>query len=99
MSEKEKDIKIEVKIEESIATGSFANFSNISHSPDEYIIDFLFIHPAPPPGFGKLVSRVILTPAHAKKLLGALGRNIHEYESRFGEIKIEYQQRDIGNLQ
>ena len=62
-----KDFKIEVKVDESVASGIFSNFVNISSSPEEIILDFLFVHPAPPPGFGKLMSRMILTPAHAKR--------------------------------
>jgi len=97
--ESKKDIKIEVKVDENVATGSFSNFSNISHSPEEFIIDFLFVHPAPPPGFGKLMSRQILTPAHAKKLMLALTENIREYEQRFGTINVVQQPNDVGSLQ
>ena len=84
----EKDVKIEVKVDEEIATGVFSNYSNITHSPEEFILDYLFVNPAPPPGFGKLVSRIVMTPAHAKRVLMALGDNISEYEERFGEIDV-----------
>jgi len=97
--ETKKDIKIEVKVDENVATGSFSNFSNISHSPEEFIIDFLFVHPAPPPGFGKLMARQILTPSHAKKLMLALTENIREYEERFGAINVVQQPNDMGSLQ
>ena len=83
-----KDVKIEIKVDESVATGVFSNFANITHSAEEYILDFLFINPTPPPGFGKLVSRVIMTPGHAKRILLALSNNIKNYEDKFGEIKI-----------
>lgn len=92
-------MKIEIKVDENTATGTFSNFTNISHSPEEVILDFLFVQPAPPPGFGKLVSRIILTPGHAKRLLHALGENIREHESRFGEINIAVGPPDRGNLQ
>ena len=82
------DVKIEIKVDESIASGVFSNFANISHSPDEFILDFLFVNPGPPPGFGKLASRIILTPGHAKRILSALSDNIKKYEERFGEIKV-----------
>jgi hypothetical protein len=99
MQHNEKDVKIEIKVEENIATGMFSNFSNISHSPDEVIFDFIFVHPAPPPGFGKLMSRVIMTPGHAKRFLLALGQNIREYEERFGEIDIHAKINNNGKLQ
>jgi hypothetical protein len=89
--EKEKetmDVKIEIKVDDTIASGIFSNFANISHSPDEFLIDFLFVNPNPPPGFGKLSSRIIVTPGHAKRILSALAENIRKYEERFGEIKV-----------
>jgi hypothetical protein len=88
MQQKEKDVKIEVKVDEAVATGTFVNFSNVSHSPEEFVFDFIFVHPAPPPGFGKLLSRIILSPAHAKRFQAALAENIREYEQRFGTINI-----------
>ncbi|MCP4138361.1 MAG: DUF3467 domain-containing protein [bacterium] len=94
-----KDIKIEVKVDENVAAGIFSNYTNISNSPEEFIMDFLFVHPAPPPGFGKLMSRVILTPAHAKRLLQTLNENVRDYEERFGEINVQEHQEKLGNLQ
>ena len=93
------DIKIEVKVDESIATGIFSNLTNISNSPEEFVLDFLFVHPAPPPGFGKLISRVIMNPAHAKRFLLALNNNVKEYEERFGEIRLRDQGETVKNIQ
>ncbi|MCU0821175.1 MAG: DUF3467 domain-containing protein [Spirochaetes bacterium] len=83
-----KDVKIEIKVDETVAAGVFSNFANITHSAEEYILDFLFINPTPPPGFGKLVSRIVMTPGHAKRILYALSNNIKNYEEKFGEIKV-----------
>jgi hypothetical protein len=99
MQPKDKDIKIEVKVDENIAMGIYTNFSNVSHSPEEFVLDFIFVHPAPPPGFGKLLSRMVLTPGHAKRFLLALSQNIREYEERFGEIDMHAKIDDGGNLQ
>ena len=89
---KGKDLQIEIKVDDSVAVGAYANYTNISHSGEEFVMDFLFIHPTPPPGFGKLVSRVLLSPGHAKRLLLALSENIEKYESRFGRINIGIEQ-------
>jgi len=88
MDQPMKEMKIEIKVDDKEAAGHFANFANIAHSQEEFIVDFLFINPTPPPGFGKLVSRIILTPSHAKRLLMALSDNVRRYESVNGEIKI-----------
>lgn len=77
--------KIEIHLDPEILKGTFANVTNIGHTKEEFILDYLFIqqHPAP---FGKLVSRMVLTPGHAKRLLQALQENIRRYEEQFGSI-------------
>ena len=93
------EMKIEVKVDEEVAAGKFSNYTNIAHSPDEFILDFLFVQPTPPPGFGKLMSRVILTPGHAKRLLELLNNNIDEYEKNFGSIKYGEKNDSFGGIQ
>ncbi len=99
MDQAMKEMKIEIKVDEKEATGHFSNFANISHSPEEFIVDFLFVNPAPPPGFGKLVSRIILTPSHTKRLLLALQDNIRKYESVNGEIQTPQLPPEMKSLQ
>lgn len=79
--------KIEVHLDPEILKGTFANVTNIGHTKEEFILDYLFIqqHPAP---FGKLVSRVIITPGHTKRLLQALQENVRRYEDQFGPIEV-----------
>ena len=59
--------------------------ARISHAPDAFQIDFLVLHSDPP--FDKLQARIILTPAHAKRLARALGENIERFERVHGEIR------------
>lgn len=89
----ENELKVEIKFDDETAAGIFSNFANITHSPEEFIVDFLFINPAPPAGFGKLMSRVIMTPGHIKRLAHAMNDNIARYEERFGEIQIQDNQQ------
>ena len=86
MESNKKDIKVEIKVDENTATGVYSNFANIGHTPEEFVVDFLFVNMSPPPGFGKLVSRVVLTPGHAKRLYLALGEQLTQYEDSFGTI-------------
>lgn len=93
------EMKIEIKVDESIAEGRFANFSNVSVSPEEFVVDFLAIHPSPPPGFGKLQSRIVMTPAHAKRLMEALDQSVREYEENFGDIGPFHEQASVTPIQ
>ncbi|MGQ9618920.1 MAG: DUF3467 domain-containing protein [Candidatus Aminicenantia bacterium] len=82
--------KIEMKIDESIATGQYSNIAAIRHSREEFIFDFAFVFPDAPPDNpqGKLIARIILSPAHAKRFFLALEDNIRKYEKDFGNIPI-----------
>jgi hypothetical protein len=76
--------KLEIKVDEAVALGQYSNLAAIRHSREEFIFDFAFLFPDGP--LGKLVSRVILSPAHAKRFLEALQTNIKRYEDNFGPI-------------
>lgn len=64
----------------------YANLAIISHSPSEVVIDFLRQMPGQPRT--KVYARVVMTPMNAKGLLRALGENLANYESKFGEIRL-----------
>jgi hypothetical protein len=64
----------------------YANFVFITHSAAEVILDFAQILPRAPKG--KVQSRIVMTPMHAKLLLNALGQNLQQYESKFGPIHL-----------
>ncbi len=63
----------------------YANFVLITHSPAEIILDFAQILPRAPKG--KVQSRILMTPMHAKLLQNALSQNLTQYESKFGAIQ------------
>ena len=88
MEEKKEAVQqIQIEIDDLTAQGVYSNLAVISHSPDEFIIDFIFIQPQVPKA--KVRARVITSPQHIKRFLAALQDNIKKYEEKFGEIKIE----------
>jgi hypothetical protein len=78
--------RIEIELDEEVAQGKYSNLAIISHSPSEFIIDFVRVVPGVPKA--NVVSRIILSPDRAKALLGALSDNVEKYENSFGKIKI-----------
>jgi hypothetical protein len=74
--------EIEVSTTEEIKRGVFSNQAVVNHSPEEFVIDFLYRSPSG----GTLSSRVILTPGHYKRLVKGMTENLRKYEERFGEI-------------
>lgn len=83
---KAKQIAIEIPKE---LEAVYANLAFISHTPAEVVLDFAQILPRMPKG--NVVSRVIMSPMHAKMLQLALAQNIANYERQFGEIRIPNQ--------
>ncbi len=78
------DKKIDIKVDEQVALGQYTNLAAIRHTREEFIFDFAFVFPDGPAG--KLVSRLILSPAHVKRFLEALQANVNRYEESFGPI-------------
>lgn len=76
--------KIDIQVSEQIAVGQYSNMAAIRHTREEFIFDFAFVFPDGP--MGKLVSRLILSPAHAKRFMEALEANVRRYEENFGPI-------------
>lgn len=84
MDEK-KGNQINIELSEEIAQGVYSNLAIITHSPSEFVIDFVRVMPGVPKA--KVKSRIILTPEHAKRLMMALKDNIAKFESLHGKIK------------
>jgi hypothetical protein len=79
--------QIPIRADDAVQAGTFANLARISHGADSFLVDFLIVHADPP--FGRLQARVILTPAHAKRLARALQDNLERYERSFGVIPLQ----------
>jgi hypothetical protein len=77
--------QISIELDEATAEGIYSNLAIINHSATEFVLDFICIMPGTPKA--KVKSRIVLTPQHAKRLLKAMGENIHRYESANGEIR------------
>ena len=81
----QQDPQIQIEVDEQISRGIYSNLALIAHSETEFILDFIFLQPQNPKA--KVLSRIISSPGHAKRLLWALKDNIEKYEARFGPIR------------
>ena len=84
MGEQTKQPKpIQITTGDERSRGRFSNSMLITHSPEEFMIDWLLNSP----NGTHLVSRIIVTPGHAKRIISALDDNIKKYEQKFGTVK------------
>lgn len=74
--------KLKIKAKDEDLKGTYSNLMQILHTKEEFVLDFFLT--APPEGV--LVSRVIMSPGHLKRMIKALQENIEKYEKKFGEI-------------
>jgi len=74
---------INIKVGDEELKGRYANLMQVSHSREEFCLDFFLVHPP----VGQLIARVITSPGHAKRILAALADNIKKYEIGFGKIE------------
>ena len=77
---------LSIEIKSDIAKGIYSNLAIITHSQIEFVVDFASMLP----GMQKpeVLSRVIMTPENAKKLLIALQDNMGKYENQYGKVNI-----------
>jgi hypothetical protein len=75
---------LQVEIDETVARGIYTNLALITHSETEFLLDFLFLQPQSPKT--KVLTRLVTSPVHAKRLMWALKENLEKYEARHGAI-------------
>lgn len=72
-----------IKITDEELKGRYANLVRITHTREEFILDY--INMVPPQG--AVTARVITSPGHVKRLIRALSDNLRLYEQKFGQVR------------
>lgn len=80
MGEKPRELKVNLPAQ--LQAGVYANSLLITHTREEFIMDFSFITPP----VGTVSARVITSPGHMKRIIAALQENVKRYEAQFGMI-------------
>ena len=76
--------EVKINFPTELQGGVYSNNMVVSHTKEEFILDFLMV--APPAG--AVTARVVVSPGHMKRILSALQDNISKYEKNFGTIQI-----------
>ena len=78
--------KLQIGVDDDIALGFYSNFQVVGSNETEFVLDFAYVPPNQMRG--KVRSRVIMSPKHAKSLLTLLQQRVGDYENRFGQITL-----------
>ena len=79
---KQEPRKLPVKMPEKILPGVYSNQMMISHTREEFLIDFINLFPPE----GVVNARVIVSPGHLKRMIRALKDNLSRYETSHGPV-------------
>ena len=74
---------INVKIGDAELKGAYSNLLRITHTREEFILDFINV--VPPQGI--VSARIVTSPGHLKRIIRALGTNLRRYEEVHGVIE------------
>lgn len=80
----ENDGQMKVTIDEETAQGTYTNLAMVSHSAEEFVLDFMRVVPGVASATVK--ARIIISPQHARRLVTALEENMARYEAAHGPI-------------
>jgi hypothetical protein len=77
--------QVQIKADEKELQGIYSNLVMIHHHAEEFTLNFVYVFPNG--NQGKLLSSVIVSPGHAKRIWRALGENVARFEAQYGSIK------------
>lgn len=74
--------ELNVKITDDELKGRYSNLLRVTHTRDEFILDFINV--VPPQGI--VSARIVTSPGHLKRIIRALSNNLAHYEQSHGTI-------------
>ena len=82
---------MKISTDEQVRRGVYANLVIITHRREEFVLDFMYGMPLESDIDSEsliLVSRVIVSPEHFKRLYKAIGEQVGKYEKHYGTIEV-----------
>jgi len=76
--------QIPINTGDAMSRGNYSNSMLVTHNPEEFLIDWLLNSP----NGVHLVSRIIVSPGHVRRIIDALSENLGKYEGRFGPVRV-----------
>jgi hypothetical protein len=76
--------QVQIMTGDEMSRGRYSNNMAVVHSPEEFIIEWLLNSPSGT----HLVSRIIVSPGHMKRIIDALSDNLRKYEGKFGSVRM-----------
>jgi len=75
--------QIQIKAKDDDLKGVYSNLMIVSHTKEEFCLDFINSFNRP-----TLTARVLTSPSHLKRMIQALEINMKKYEEQFGSVEV-----------
>ncbi len=85
--------QLQIQMDDDIANGLYVNLALVNHTETEFTLDFIYVQPQVPRG--RVRSRIITNPKHAKRLLLALQDSLARYEAQHGPLVLSDSDRPM----
>ena len=79
----EQQNQIQIKFDDKDLKPVYSNMVEIRNTKEEILLTFFGVFPP----VGNLLARIAMSPAHAKRLMQVLQKNIEIYEKQFNNIE------------
>ena len=76
----DKQDKLPIRCPQELANGVYANLGIVNYNQDEFVLDFIYLHPNTKSG--DIRSRVILHPNHVRRLVNTLNNQLENYDKK-----------------
>jgi len=76
--------QIQITTGDEMSRGRYSNMMLVSHSAEEFMMEWVLNSPSGT----HLVSRIIVSPGHVRRIIAALTENLNKYENRFGPVRM-----------
>ena len=77
------DNQNQINMTDNFAGAEYSNAANIGHNKEEFHLVFANIMPPA----GRVVAKLITTPAHFKRMIAAMNDNLAKYEQHYGKVE------------
>lgn len=67
-----------------MSRGRYSNNMVVSHTVEEFIIDWMLSSPSGT----HMISRIVVSPGHLRRIIDALSDNFNKFEKNYGQVRL-----------
>jgi hypothetical protein len=85
MDDRSKELKIQIRGNDAVLGGTYANNLMIHMTKEEFVLDFINLVPP----HASLNARIVVSPGHFHRMIAAMKESADKFEKEFGSLPAE----------